>query len=151
MSRESRLINATLWSAQDTISHYEAFGWELLSINGNQIAMSRETQNPVYSDLVKHQAVYEQTAAEYARLQAPLKPIAPPKINLKTCFITFICFVLPFAAYLTYKIMQKKKHDEAMQIYTAEYAKYCAKQKELRDKMEQTVLQSRAVFFSKQG
>ena len=151
MSRESRLFKSTVLNTQDTISHYEAFGWELLSINGEQITMSRETQNPVYSDLVKYQAIYEQIAEEYARLQPPVMPIAPPKIDAKTCFISFICFVLPCVAYLTYKFIQKKKYNEEMEYYNQRYTAYMNKRSELRAKMEDTVLQSRTVFFSKQS
>ena len=151
MSRESRLFKSTILNTQDTISHYEAFGWELLSINGDQITMSRETQNPVYSDLVKYQAIYEQIAEEYARLQPPVMPIAPPKIDAKTCLISFVCFVLPCVAYLTYKFIQKKKYNEEMEYYNQRYNAYMNKRNELRAKMDDTVLQSRAVFFSKQS
>ena len=151
MSRESRLFKSTILNTQDTISHYEAFGWELLSINGDQITMSRETQNPVYSDLVKYQAIYEQIAEEYARLQPPVMPIAPPKIDAKTCLISFVCFVLPCVAYLTYKFIQKKKYNEEMEYYNQRYTAYMNKRNELRAKMDDTVLQSRAVFFSKQS
>lgn len=151
MSRESRLMSSNIWSTQDLISHYEAFGWELLSINGDQIAMSRETQNPVYTDLVKYQAKYEELCTEYAKLTAPSKPFAPPSISITTCFISFVCFVLPCVAYLTYKIMQKKKYDGEMLVYNSKYSAYCAKREDLRKKMEETVLQSRSVFFSKQN
>ena len=151
MSRESKLITANVWNPQDTISHYEAFGWELLSINGSQITMSRETQNPVYSDLVKFQAIYEQTAAEYNRLQPPAKPVAPPKVSFKTCFISFICFVIPCAVYVTYKVLQNNKYKEEMQAYNTEYSRYTQKKKALADKMQATVLESRSVFFSKQA
>lgn len=151
MSRESRLINCNIWSTQETITHYEAFGWELLSINGTQVTMSRETQNPVYTDLVKYQAMYEELCAKYAALRAPKMPIAPPKISIKTCFISFVFLVIPCVVYLTYKIMQKKKHEAEMQNYNAEYSRYRAEQTELRKKMDEIVLQSRSVFFAKQN
>ena len=149
MSRESKLMSSNIFNTQELISHYEAFGWELLSINGTQVAMSRETQNPVYSDLVKYQAMYEDMCAEYARIQPPVKPVAPAKIDAKTCFISFICFVIPCVAYVTYKIMQKKKYNEEMEHYKAECSKFSAKRSALRKKMDETVLQSRSIFFAK--
>ena len=42
MSREAKIFEPNVWGVQETITHYEAFGWELLSINGKQIVMSRE-------------------------------------------------------------------------------------------------------------
>ena len=56
MSKESRIIKAGPHGTQATITDYECFGWEVLSINGADIIMSRETQNPVYAELVKAQA-----------------------------------------------------------------------------------------------
>lgn len=86
--------------------------------------MSRETQNPVYPDLVKHQALYEQTCLEYASLKAPQKPRAHAK---------------------------KKKYNEEMQRYNDNLSRYNEKRAELRKKMEDIVLKSRAIFFAKQN
>ena len=71
MSRESKILRAGIYDAETTIQHYESFGWELLSLNGTQITMSRETQNPVYAELVKSQAKYEALYAKYNSIQNP--------------------------------------------------------------------------------
>ena len=151
MSRESKIITAYEWGPQATVSHYEAFGWELLSLNGNQITMSRETQNPVYSDLVKLQAQYEEYVNAYNRLSAPKAPAKPARVSAATCFWTFVCLVIPCAVYVTVKVMQFKKYKAALEVYNGEVEAYNNKKKELRAKMEETVLQGRTVFFSKQA
>ena len=151
MSRESKILSPRVWGTQETISHYEAFGWELLSINGQQITMSRETQNPVYSDLVKIQAAYEDKVEELGRLLPPTKPKKPPRISFSTCFWTFICLVLPFAIYITCKILQKKKYNEAMIEYNAQYKEYEEKKKAIIAQMNDIILQGRTTFFSRQA
>jgi hypothetical protein len=151
MSRESKILSPRIWGLQETISHYESFGWELLSVNGNQITMSRETQNPVYPELVMLQASYEEKLGEYERLVAPQKPNAPTPIDIKTCLITFVCLVIPFAAYITYKIIGKKKYNEAMQIYNAKFEEYESKKKAIKDEMRAIILQGKTTFFSKQN
>lgn len=151
MSRESKIIYASVLGAQETISHYESFGWELLSLNGNQITMSRETQNPVYADLVKLQAQYEAKEAEYKTLIAPVAPVAPPKVDFQTCLITFVCLVIPFAVYVTYKVLQAKKYKEKLAEYTASFESYNRKRKDIIDNMNSIALEGRAVFFSKQA
>ncbi len=149
MSRESKLMTANQNSVQQTISHYEAFGWELLSINGTQITMSRETQHPSYAELVKLQAAYEECVAEYKSLRAPVAPVAPPPINPGTCVFSFICLVIPCVIYVTYKILQKKKYQEAYSLYMLECDAFEQKKKALKDKMEDIVLQGRTAFFAK--
>ena len=69
MSRESIIMKEGPWGAQQTISHYESFGWELMSLNGEQIAMSRETQDSVYGELVKRQAAYEAKLKQYEAIE----------------------------------------------------------------------------------
>ena len=150
MSRESKIFNPRIYVLQDTITHYEAFGWELLSINGNQITMSRETQNPVYSDLVKYQAKYEEKVELYCRLLPPQKPAAPAPITFRNCFWSFVCLVFPLAIYLTYKIKQKNKFKAAMEEYNNQYKEYEQKRATLRQEMDQIILDSRTAFFAKQ-
>jgi len=151
MSRESKILTPKIWGLQETISHYESFGWELLSVNGNQITMSRETQNSVYAELVKLQAAYEEKLEEYGRLVAPTKPTAPITISIPTCFITLICLVIPFAVYITYKVIENKKYKEAMAIYVAQFAEYERKKKAIKDEMRAIILQGKTTFFSKQN
>ncbi len=149
MSKESRIFSAQLWSAQETVTHYESFGWELLSINGSQIVMSRETQNPVYSELVKYQAIYEDTEATYKNMIAPVRPAPLPPVNYKWAIIGFLCFIIPGALYVAYRVNKKKEYDLAMREYDNRLAKYNSKRQLLLAEMKQTAEQSRAVFFSK--
>ena len=40
MSRESRIFNVAYFqNTQEVISQYESFGWELLSVNGDQLTI----------------------------------------------------------------------------------------------------------------
>lgn len=150
MSRESKIIESYDFGVQTTIKHYESFGWELLSINGNQITMSRETQNPVYSDLVKLQARYEETLAKYNNLRGPVPPVKPARVSAKTCFISFICLVIPCVVYVTYKILQNKKYKEANAEYMQNMNAYKNEKQKLRDLMEEIALQGYTTFFSQQ-
>ena len=153
MSKESKILQAGPWGAQNTISHYESFGWELASMNGNQIVMSRETQDPVYPELVKHQAAYEEKVAEYQALEKPClyPPVAPAPISFKTCFILFLLFIVPFALYLTYKISKKNEYNEKFVAYQAEHTKamnaYNATKSRLVAEAEAIAAESRAIFF----
>lgn len=151
MSKESKIFTPKVWSTQETIAHYESFGWELISINGKQILMSRETQNPVYVDLVKYQSIYEETLEEYNNLRLPIKPTPPPEGKISTYVLTFVLLIVPGVFYVRYKRKQKREYKEKMQKFNAEYANYLSKRKELLDKCNETAIQSRAVFFSKQG
>ena len=94
MSRESKILRTSVYDAEKTIYHYESFGWELLSINGEQITMSRETQNPVYTDLVKSQAKYESLMQEYQGLQNPVAPAKPAPFKFGTCLLLLVLAVL---------------------------------------------------------
>ena len=150
MSRESKIIQAYDFGVQTTIKHYESFGWELLTINGNQITMSRETQNPVYSDLVKLQSIYEETLAAYNSLRSPIAPLKPARVSIKTLFVSFICLVIPCAIYVTYKILQNKKYKEALAVHMQNMDAYINERQRLRNKMEEVALQGYTTFFSQQ-
>ena len=39
MSRESKILKVGAFGAEKTVYHYESFGWELLSLNGDTITM----------------------------------------------------------------------------------------------------------------
>ena len=151
MSRESKIINGSQWGAEKTIYHYESFGWELLSLNGTQITMSRETQNPVYTDLVKYQAKYEAKIEEYNSVTDPRAPGEPKPFKLKLAFWGVVAFVIPGAAYITYKILENKKYKEALAVHKAEVEKRNERRKKIREEMELIVRDSRATFFSKQN
>ncbi|MBR2612785.1 MAG: hypothetical protein IKC72_06925 [Clostridia bacterium] len=150
MSRESKILNAGLWGAEKTIHHYESFGWELLSLNGQQITMTRETQNPVYSDLVKFQAKYEELVLAYSSVKYPAAPEKPAPFSLKRCLILLLLAVIPGAAYIAYKIVQNNKYKEAVQEYENKKAECNAKKEKIAQEIEQTINDSRATFFGKQ-
>ena len=151
MSKESKIFSPNLWSAQETITHYESFGWELLSLNGNQIVMSRESQNPVYPEMVKYQGKYEALEAEYKGLMGPQRPAPLPPVNYIGAIIGLLCFVVPGALYIAYRIKKNKEHDMAIEDYNNSLNKYNARRQSLLEEMKQTAEQSRTVFFSKQG
>ena len=150
MSKESRIFSPRLYSVQETITHYESFGWELLSINGNQIAMSRETQNPVYAELVKYQAKYEELEQNYKNMIAPIAPAPLNPVNVGAAVVGVLCFIIPGALYIAYRINKKKKYDTEMREYHEAFAAYNSKRQTILAEMKQTAEQSRAVFFSKQ-
>ena len=151
MSRESKIIVAQEFDTQVTISHYESFGWELLSINGKQITMSRETQNPVYTDLVKHQSTYEELLSKVRALRAPVPPITPNPFSFGTWLLTLVLFVIPCVAYTAYKIIKHKKYKAACADHLAQMAEYNSTRAQLLKQMEDVALESRVIFFSKQG
>ncbi len=165
MSRESKILQAGPWGAQSTVSHYESFGWELVSMNGSQIVMSRETQDSVYSELVKHQAAYEEKVAEYNALEkpvsakAPAAPAAPAPISIKTCAILFLLLIFPFVLYLVYKIKQKNEYEAALAAHQAvldgisadhqrAMNEYNATKSKLVAEAETIAAESRAIFFA---
>ena len=151
MSRESKIMSAVRVNTQTLVSHYEAFGWELLSINGNQVAMSRETQNPVYPELVKHQAAYEEAESEYLAITTPKKPTKPTPIDPATCLWFTLLAIFPVVIYLVVKFNEKNAYEQAMQEYNAAVAECNRKRQEILAKMDQIVLESRTIFFSRQS
>ena len=151
MSRESKILNAGVFSAQETISHYESFGWELLSLNGSQITMSRETQNPVYSDLVKNQAKYEELTLKYLSISDPSAPARPTEFAFGTCFLLLALAVVPGVIYIAYKINRHNAYKEAMQRYQDEKHEADKNRASILEQMKQVALNSRATFFSRQS
>jgi hypothetical protein len=133
-------------------------------MNGSQIVMSRETQDKVYPQLVKHQAAYEEKVAEYNALQKPVSaktpvaPAAPAPISIETCAILFLLLIFPFVLYLVYKIKQKNEYLAALEVHksvldgiAADYQKamneYNATKSMLVAKAETIAAESRAIFF----
>lgn len=151
MSRESKILNAGVFSAQETISHYESFGWELLSLNGSQITMSRETQNPVYSDLVKNQAKYEELTLKYLSISDPTAPACPNEFAFGTCLLLLVLGVVPGVIYIAYKINRHLAYKEAMQRYQDEKREVNKERESILAQMQEVALNSRATFFSRQG
>ena len=142
MSRESRIFQVAYFqNAQEVISNYESFGWELLSVNGDQLTMSRESQIDCYTDLVKYQSQYEEKLKEYLAI---VDPAAPNPITFGGCFWSFILAVFPLAIYLTVKIKKRNAYNEAVSNNNARRAK-------LKSEMDAIALESRGVFFSKRA
>ena len=151
MSRESKILNARVHNAEKTIQHYESFGWELLSLNGSQITMSRETQNPVYPDLVKSQAKYESLLEQYAAVRNPIAPAKPADFSLGTCFVLLLLAVVPGALYIAYKVKKNNDYKAQLNEYSSAMRAADNKRSALIAEMERVALDSRANFFGKQG
>ena len=75
-TREIATFKASEYSIHDTISRYEAFGWEASKIRDNEVVMSRSVESPIYYELVKLQAIYEDLVKRYNSLKAPVKPVS---------------------------------------------------------------------------
>ena len=147
MSRESKILKSGAFGAEKTIYHYESFGWELLSLNGDTITMSRETQNPVYADLIRNEAKYEQLVRDYNAVRNPNTPQKPAPFLLKRCCILLLLFVVPGALYIAYKVNQNKQYNESMSMYHNEMAACNKKRNDIMAKIEQLLMDSRATFF----
>ena len=150
MSRESKIFTPTTHNIQETITRYEAFGWELLSLDGSRITMSRETQNPVYTELVKHQAKYEELDREYHSFRHPKQP-SKPESSCFTYVMLYLLFIVPGVLYTAYKIRENDKYEEALEAYNAELERIKNRKDEILKEMEQIALDSRAIFFSRQS
>lgn len=147
MSRESKILKSGAFSAEKTIYHYESFGWELLSLNGDTITMSRETQNPVYADLIRNEAKYEQLVRDYNGVRYPKKPEKPAPFLLKRCCILLLLMVVPGALYIAYKVKQNNDYKANLAEYNNAIAR-CEKEKqEIMTKIDRLLMDSRATFF----
>lgn len=149
MSREAKIIDTSVLGVEKTINHYESFGWELLSLNGEKIVMSRETQIPVYADLVKNEIKYAELLKEYVEMKYPEKPLPPPPFGIGKFIILFILGIIPGLCYLCYKAKQRSNATvESYRYYTQ--IERCDKRKEdILKEIDQLVMDSRATFFGK--
>lgn len=138
MSRESKIF-ISKGNLQQEVSEYESFGWELLSINGSQVSLTRETQNDVYADLVKFQAEYESLKDEL--IHVPQNHDYQPA-SATTAFILLLLGVFPGVLYIVYKNGEKQKVAQTN-------AELEAKRNEIKRKIENVCNTSRATFFSK--
>ena len=151
MSRQSIIVKPSLFNTQDTISHYESFGWELLGINGDSLTMSRETQNPHYSELVKLQFQYEEKLKEYQTLPAPKLPQKEPPFSVGTFLLCFIALIVPCIIYAKVKYTHNKKYKAALEVYDTELANYKLKKQELVKEMQRIALEGKGIFFSREN
>lgn len=137
MSRESKIFSTSKTLIQEKIKHYESFGWELLSINNGDVSMTRETQNPVYSDLVKYEFEYEQL---YKQLEETRSQIKYKTFDFSKFIKLFILLIFPSVIYVCDLIKNQKKNKELN-----------AKANELISKINNICSMSRSVFFGKQS
>ena len=107
MSREAKILRPGAMGLEKTIHHYESFGWELLSINGDAIAMSRDTQNPVYTTLVRNEIKYNKLVKEYNEMQPPIAPEAPEPFRFGAFVLRLILLLIPGFVYIRRKRQEK--------------------------------------------
>ena len=150
MSREAKILNIPMQSAQRTIQHYEAFGWELLTINGTQIAMTRETQNPIYDELVKFQTQYETLMVAYLYLTEPKEPKAPHAYSLGVCVSLLLLGIVPGILYIKRFKEESEAYSAALHAYQKQSEEVKRKKSDLWSRIEATVAESRKIFFARQ-
>lgn len=142
MSRESKIIYAPNKKIiGQRVKEFESFGWELLSINGLDVSLSRETQNSVYTDLVKYEYQYEVLREEQEALNMPTNP---PSFSILLFLLGLIIFILPGVLYVTYVVWKQKKYTEDLNVYNMEFQR-------LEKEIKKVCDNSRSVFFSKQN
>lgn len=141
MSRESKIFyTGSNEKVSKTIKNHESFGWELLSINGLYVSMTRETQNKVYADLVKYENEYESLYLKQSELAKPKIPYA---FNFLRLLIGLVLFIFPGIIYVVFKIIEEIIFRKRMKTYEIEFEKY-------EQKMIEVCNASRVIFFSKQ-
>jgi hypothetical protein len=141
MSRESKIIAApNKQIIGKRVKEFESFGWELLSINGLDVSLSRETQNSVYADLVKFEYQYDVLREQQERLVIPKAPIS---FSFLLFLILILVFVIPGLLYVGLIIWSKQKYTEAVNVYKAEFDR-------LEKEIKKVCDDSRTVFFSRQ-
>ena len=140
MSRESKIFSVDQKrEVPKRVKENEAFGWELLSINGFDVSMSRETQNKVYHQLVKYEYEYETLREEQDNLYFPKTPFA---FSITLMLLLLIIFVVPALIYISLFIYFRLK-------YNREYSEYVSQYDVLEEKIKKVCDQSRTVFFSR--
>ena len=141
MSRESKIFSVrNKKDVGDRVKEYESFGWELLSINGLDVSLSRETQNSVYSDLVKYEYQYEELREELEALQ---RPIPYKSFDFGLFLLCTLAFIVPGILYIVFYYQKKNKYIEKLNVYEQ-------KNQELLNKIKKVCDDSRNVFFSRQ-
>jgi hypothetical protein len=140
MSRESKIFSVDQKrEVPKRVKEYEAFGWELLSINHLDVSMSRETQNKVYQQLVKYEYEYEILREEQDNLFYPNPPFS---FSFILFLLLSVLFVIPGILYLIIFVFTKVS-------YKKEYEEYVRQYNILDEKIRKVCDQSRTVFFSR--
>ena len=150
MSRESKILRPGEMGLEKTIRHYESFGWELLSMNGDAIALSRDTQNPVYTTLVRNEIKYNKLVKEYNEMQPPVAPEAPEPFKRGACFVRLLMLLVPGFVYIRRKRQERLQWEASMVRYNKALNRYEEGKKETLDAIAKLVKESRATFFGRQ-
>ena len=157
MSREAKILETPIWDTQTTVRYYECFGWELLTLNGKQIALTRETQDSVYPALVEKEEISAKILAQYLALRHPdiPDPQMPEPFSLKTCLVRFLLLIVPGVLYIVKKNKEKKAYAEALAATNARRCEaervYEEKKHDLLDELTRNAAESRALFFGKRA
>lgn len=141
MSREAKIFTEKRECIEQRIKEYECFGWELLSISREEVAMSRETQNKVYPELVKLEFEYEMLREQRDKL---VKPSNPEPFSLILFFLCTLVLILPGILYL---ILCNQYHKK----YMMDLAEYEKSHEELSIKIRNIVQTAKVNFFGRQS
>ncbi len=140
MSRESKIFSVMRkQEVPKRVKEYESFGWELLSINGSDVSMSRETQNKIYAQLVKYEYQYEALIEEQDNLYCP-KPVY--KFSIVLFLLLSLLYIIPGLIYIGIYIFLRIRYKRAYEEYEMQYDA-------LEYKIRQVCNDSRATFFSR--
>ncbi len=149
MSREAKILRPGEMGLEKTVHHYESFGWELLSLNGDTIALSRDTQNPVYTTLVRNEIKYNKLVKEYNEMQPPVAPEGPVPFKFGKCFLLLILGLIPGFVYMSRKRKDKLQWQAAMAKYNKALDRFEEDKKETLDTIAKLLKESRATFYSR--
>lgn len=145
MTRESKLFTAVSKSdVSNKIKDYESFGWELLSVYGNDVSMSRNTQNPSYVHLVKYENEYENINEQIKLSKIELSKLSYTPITPILMLILTIMLIFPGVLYYLYKKKQKEE-------YLQRKSQLEAKISQLEADKIKIVNDSRATFFAQRS
>ena len=145
MSRESKLFSVdSKAEVSDKVKDYESFGWELLSINGTDVSMSRETQNPVYIHLLKYEDQYEALQSQLRDLKTRLNNLTYKPISLILCIVLLLLLIFPGVLYIRHKLKEKSNYKKEKQSLLEEI-------NQCEFDIKRVVNDSRATFFAKQS
>jgi len=162
MSRETKILEVERSLIQKGIFHHESFGWEVAYMpypSGSNfiLALSRETQNPVYPQLVAYEARYQAVQKEISDLAAELRKLIHirngihiEKFNVGVAILLFILFIIPGIIYVANinknNAIKQKEFDDLSQRIDDIQANIQSLETELTD----IVNESRATFFARQ-
>lgn len=104
------------------------------------VSLSRETQNSVYTELVKYEYQYDVLREKLDNLK---KPIQPSSFSLIMFLVSTLLFVVPGVLYVYFYIKRKNQYEEDLKVYNETCDQLVKEIKKVCD-------DSRTVFFSRQ-